>query len=377
MTELKSRIEHVRKSLTEKEIDTLLVIVDANRRYLSGFTPDDHQIDESSGALLITADRLVLATDGRFDTQARQEAPLYEVVIYREGLAKELPGLTRGLNTVKLGFESARVSYSVYTDFREKLTKAGSTVTLVPTEDLVEQLRLIKSKDEIDRTAHSLALAEQTFLEVVRTLAPGMTENEVAWAMEKGMREAGAEALAFPVIVAAGPNSALPHAVPGNRPIKEGEPLLFDWGARLRGYCSDISRTIALGEPDETFLKVHQTVLEAQQRAIQGIKAGASTKAIDALARDHINQQGFKDKFSHSLGHGTGLVVHEGPRLGPVMERTLESGMIVTVEPGIYLPGWGGVRIENQVVVEENGARVLNGISTSFRLDELLKSEQP
>ncbi len=377
MAELKSRIEHVRKLLTEKEIDTLLVMVDANRRYLSGFTPDDHQIDESSGALLITAERLVLATDSRFDTQARQEAPLYEVVIYREGLAKDLPGLTRELNTVKLGFESARVSYSLYANFKEKLTEAGSKVTLAPIEDLVEQLRLVKSADEIDRTARSLALAEQTFLEVVRTLSPGMTENEVAWAMEKGMREAGAEALAFPVIVAAGPNSALPHAVPGNRPIKEGEPLLFDWGARLNGYCSDISRTIILGEPDETFLKVHQTVLEAQQRAIKGIKAGANTKAIDALARTHIDQQGFTDKFSHSLGHGTGLVVHEGPRLGPVKERTLESGMIVTVEPGIYLPGWGGVRIENQVVVEENGARVLNGLSTSFRVDELLKSEKP
>ena len=378
MTEERSnRIERVRKLLIENEIDTLLVMVDANRRYLSGFTPDDHQIDESSGVLLITADRLLLATDGRFDTQARQEAPLFEVVIYREGLAKELPSLTRSLNTVKLGFESARVSYSVYTHFKEKLTEAQSCVTLVPTEDLVEQLRLVKSSDEIDRTVKSLSLAEKTFLKVVQTLAPGMTENEAAWALEKGMREAGAEALSFPVIAAAGPNSALPHAVPGDRPIKKGEPLLFDWGARLNGYCSDISRTIVLGEPDETFIKVHQTVLEAQQRAIQAIRAGASTQAIDALARTHIEHQGFKDKFAHSLGHGTGLVVHEAPRLGPVKDFTLVSGMIVTVEPGIYLPGWGGVRIENQVVVEENGARVLNGINTSFRIAELLDSERP
>lgn len=377
MTELKSRIERARKLIIEKGIDTLLVLVDANRRYLSGFTPDDHQIDESSGALLITADRLVLATDGRFDIQARQEAPLYEVVIYREGLAKELPSLTRRLNTDKLGFESARVSYSLYTHFMEKLTESGSAVTLVPTEELIEQLRLIKSADEIDRTARSLSLAEQTFLQVAQTLAPGMTEIEAAWAMEKGLREAGAEALAFPVIVAAGPNSALPHAVPGDRPINEGEPLLFDWGARLHGYCSDISRTLVLGEPDETFIKVHRTVRQAQQLAIQGIKAGASTIEIDALARSHIDQEGFKDKFAHSLGHGTGLVVHEGPRLGPVKELTLQSGMIVTVEPGIYLPGWGGVRIENQVVVEENGARVLNGINTAFRVDELLNSVKP
>ena len=368
----KNRIDRVRKLLIDREIDTLLVLVDANRRYLSGFTPDDMQIEESSGALLITADRLILATDGRYDIQARQEAPLFEVVVYREGLAKELPGLMQALKTVRLGFESTHVSFSQYRKFKEALTKAKSKVELVPTEDFAEQLRLVKTQDEIDRTGAAVMLAEQVFLQVIITMSPGMTEKEVAWAMEKGMREAGAEQLAFPVIIASGPNSALPHAVPGDRAIKSGEPVLFDWGARLNGYCSDISRTIVLGQPDETFLKVHQTVLEAQQRAIEAIKAGANTKSIDALARKHIEDQGFQGKFNHSLGHGTGLVVHEGPRLGPVKDSILQSGMIVTVEPGIYLPGWGGVRIENQVVVESNGSRVLNRLRTSFRIEDLI-----
>jgi Xaa-Pro aminopeptidase len=184
--------------------------------------------------------------------------------------------------------------------------------------------------------------------------------------MERRMRVAGAQGPSFPSIVAAGPNSALPHAIPTDRPIREGEPILFDWGAFLDHYASDTSRTVILGPPDETFTTVYQTVLEAQRKAIDAVTAGASTKAVDALARDHIGASGYGDKFGHGLGHGTGLAVHEGPRLSPLKDTVLESGMIVTVEPGIYLPEWGGVRIENQVVVGQNGPLVLNELSTSI-----------
>jgi Xaa-Pro aminopeptidase len=168
-----------------------------------------------------------------------------------------------------------------------------------------------------------------------------MTEKQVAWAMESAMREAGADGLSFPVIVAGGPNSALPHAVPSERPLRTGEPILFDWGAKLNGYCSDTSRTIILGAADDTFKKVHGTVLEAQQRAIAAIRAGINSKMVDAAARDFIHQSGYEGKFGHGLGHGTGLAVHEAPRLSPLRETILESGMLVTVEPGIYLPEWG------------------------------------
>lgn len=183
------------------------------------------------------------------------------------------------------------------------------------------------------------------------------------------MRESGAESLAFPTIVAAGPNSALPHAVPTDRRIQEGEPILFDWGARVGGYCSDTSRTIVMGEARDPFRRVFDTVAEAQRLAIAAIKAGASTKQIDYLARSYIEGQGFKGRFGHALGHGTGLVVHEPPRLSPLTDTRLGEGMLVTVEPGIYLPDWGGVRIENQVVVRQQGAEVLNSLEVAIKND--------
>jgi Xaa-Pro aminopeptidase len=292
-------------------------------------------------------------------------------MIYKKGLAKELPDLLKRLDTRRLGFEGARMSYHQYRQIKVEMKKASISVELVPLEDFVEKFRLIKSSQEIELTRKALALAEQVFRRVVKKLAPGMTEKAVAWEMERGMREDGADDLSFPVIVAAGPNSALPHAVPTNRRIAAGEPILFDWGARLNAYCSDTSRTVILGPPDDTFKEVHQTVLEAQQRAIAAIASGASTKAVDAAAREYIHSKGFEGKFGHGTGHGTGLAVHEGPRLSPLKNTQLEAGMIVTVEPGIYLADWGGVRIENQVVVRANGGDVLNQLSTAYQIDQI------
>ena len=352
-------------------LDALLVLVGENRFYLSGFSARDYQYDESAGALLISQDQLILATDSRFDLQAGSEAPLYEVVIYKKGLIKELPELLSRLNVGRLGFEEARLSFQHYRRMTREIEKSSMTVELVPLEDFIEKFRLIKSSREIELTRRALDLAEQAFRRVAKRLTPGLTEKAVAWEMERGMREAGAEDLSFPVIVAAGPNSALPHAEPTDRPIAAGEPILFDWGARLDAYCSDTSRTVILGKPDEMFKKVHHTVLEAQRRAIDAISSGASTKAVDAAARDYIHAQGFEGKFGHGTGHGTGLAVHEGPRLSPLKDTTLESGMIVTVEPGVYLSDWGGVRIENQVVVNNQGRDVLNRLSTDYRIDRL------
>jgi Xaa-Pro aminopeptidase len=188
-----------------------------------------------------------------------------------------------------------------------------------------------------------------------------MTEKQVAWELEKRMRESGAEALSFPTIVASGPNGALPHAVPSDRPIGRGEPVLFDWGVKLDGYCSDISRTVVFGTPDRTFKEVFQTVRDAQRKAIDALKPGMTGKEADRIAREHIDATRFKNKFGHGLGHGTGLAVHESPRLSPLREDLLEPGMVFTVEPGIYLPEWGGVRLENMVAMTESGAEVLNG----------------
>jgi Xaa-Pro aminopeptidase len=369
MEVIRERLSKTRKLMAEKQLDGFLVLIEENRRYLSGFTGEDHQFDESAGALLITADAQVLATDSRFELQARQEAPLYETVIYRNALAKELAALVDRFHVRRLGFESVRVSVHQYENFQKELD--GKGVAFIPSETLVEILRQVKSDEEIERTRNALSMAEDVFRHVAKSLKPGMSEKSVAWAMEMGMRRAGADGLSFPVIVAAGPNSALPHAIPSDREIQAGEPILFDWGAKLNGYCSDTTRTVIIGKPDDIFLKVHGTVLEAQQKAIAAIKAGVSSKAVDGLARDHINQNGYEGKFGHGLGHGTGLAVHEAPRLSPLKDSLLESGMIVTVEPGIYLPEWGGVRIENQVVVRPEGPMSLNGLSTGYSIDTL------
>lgn len=357
---IENRIERVRKTLRKEGVDAFMVLVEENRRYLSGFTGEDTQFDESAGALFITGSRLLLATDSRYDLQAGAEAPLYEVFTYRNGLAKELPEILRNLDTRRLGFESIRLTCLQHEKMVESLKESGLSVRLKPLENVVEALRIIKSENEIEALRRALHLAESVFIGIRPTLLPGMTEKEVAWAMEKGMREGGAEALSFPVIVASGPTAALPHAIPGDRPLGSGEPVLFDWGARLDGFCSDISRTVLMGTPDETFKKVFDTVFEAQRRAIAAIRPGISGKAVDRVARAHIESAGFGGKFGHGLGHGTGLAIHEAPRLSPVKDDTLEPGMVFTVEPGIYLPEWGGVRLENMVVLRDDGPEVLN-----------------
>jgi Xaa-Pro aminopeptidase len=355
-----NRLSRLRARLQEESFDTLLVLQGENRRYLSGFTGEDGQFDESAGALFITIERQLLATDSRYETQARIEAPDFEIYRHKESFASSLPEILRMLRTKRLGFESVRLSYLQFQKFQEHLKKDAPGVSIVPTENLTEELRMIKEPQEVEAIKESLALSESVFETVVNTLCPGTTEKELAWAIEKGLREAGADSVSFPPIVASGPNAALPHAVPTDRPVGEGEPILFDWGARLKGYCSDISRTKILGSPDHTFTKAYQVVKDAQSMAMEAMKPGMSTQAVDKIARDHIAAKGFKDYFGHALGHGVGLATHEKPRLSPVRPMTLQVGMVTTVEPGIYIPGWGGVRLENMVIVMEDGAVILN-----------------
>ena len=369
MTEriIEDRIQSLRQKMTsggpEAHIDTFLVLIEENRRYLSGFTGEDGQYDESAGALLISADACILATDSRYETQARQECPGYDVRIYQKGLAKELPELLKALKTRRLGFESRRLSYDGYSKIKEQLDQSSLSIEMVPTLEMVETLRLIKDETEIEAIRKAVHLAESAFTDLLRSeVAAGAVENHVAWELEKRMREAGAQSLSFPVITASGPNSALPHAIPENRAFQAAEPLLFDWGARLDGYCSDMTRTVFLAPPDETMKKIYTTVYDAQQKAIEAIKPGRRTCEIDAIARNHIEEKGYKGYFGHGLGHGVGLAVHEAPSLSPVTERdkTIAENMVFTVEPGIYIPDKGGVRLENMVVVRSHGAEVFN-----------------
>jgi Xaa-Pro aminopeptidase len=356
------RLAGLRTKMRQSDMDAFLVLIDANRRYLSGYSAEDGQFDETAGALLITQEACLLATDSRYDLQARQEAPGFEVVCYRKSLYEALPQLIRQVAAQRVGFESARLTVKYHQDLAERLRKEAPSIVLVAAENQVESLRACKDPDEIAITRRAVACAESAFRDLCQWMRPGMTESAVAHKLEELMRRGGAEGPSFPIIVAAGPNSAKPHAVPGDRPINAGEPVLLDWGARVDGYCSDISRTVVFGNPGEQFITLYAIVREAQTAAVAALRSGARGQAVDALARRIIREAGFGDHFGHSLGHGTGLMIHEAPRLGPHSEDILETGMIVTVEPGIYLPDWGGIRLENQAVVAADGAEILNSL---------------
>ena len=354
------RLETFRKELDLQPFDTLMVLVAENRQYLSGYSAADGQFDETAGVLLISKEKALLVTDSRYDLQASREAPLFEIIRYSKGLFTELPDILVSMETRRLGFESVRMSVRQHQELTEELEKKGLAIELIPSRDLVENQRICKDPMEIASIREALALTESVFLDFIKTVVTGTTEKSLAWELEKRLRQAGADALSFPSIVAAGPNSAVPHAVPTDRPIQPGEPILFDFGIRLNGYCSDITRMAYIGTPDETYRNIYRTVLEAQQIAVRAIVPGQNTKRVDEEARDHITAMGYGDNFGHGLGHGVGLAVHEAPRLSPLKEAILAPGMVSTVEPGIYVPDWGGIRLENMVVVTESGADVLN-----------------
>ncbi len=347
-----NRIDRLRAKLVDRGLDGLLVSDPDNRRYLSGFTG-------SAGYLLITHDSALLATDFRYTEQASKQAPHFE--ISRISKADWLASLLTELDIPKLGFESSNVTVAAYTNLKETLANstAKNRVHLTPTVDLIEPLRAVKSPDELALITKAVEIADQAYEEVSRTIEIGDTEETVAWRLELAMRERGAEAIAFDTIVAAGPNGAMAHHRADQTPILKGQPVVMDFGARYQGYCSDITRTICLGEPDEQFRKVYDTVLGAQLAASATVESGMTGEQADKLARNIIETAGHGEQFGHSLGHGIGLAVHEDPRVGPRATNVLENGTIFTVEPGIYIPGWGGVRIEDIVVMEDGRARTL------------------
>jgi Xaa-Pro aminopeptidase len=344
-----ARLEGIRERL--KDLDALFVSSPENRRWLSGFSG-------SAGYLVITRDAAVLATDFRYVEQAGQQAPDYRVHRIGGGMdwARDL---LAELGAARVGFESADLTYATYRSVTEALA-ATAAVSFVPTTGVVEPLRMVKDDDEVALISRAVDLADLAFLAVAPTIEVGETEESVAWRLDRTMREAGAEAVSFETIVAAGPNAAKPHHRPSDRPIQAGEPVVIDMGARYQGYCSDMTRTICLGAPDETFRVVYDTVLGAQLTAIATVNPGMNSGEADAVARDIIHQAGYGDQFGHSLGHGIGLAVHEHPRVGPRGDDPMADGTVFTIEPGIYIPGWGGVRIEDTVIMEGGAVRTLN-----------------
>ena len=330
-----------------------------NRQYLSGYSATDLSIAESAGFLLIPARGTpFLLTDSRYQLQAEQEAAGFEVLSVRATLLKTLQGLLPQLSIRRLLFESHYMLYST----AEKLKDLGRklNVEIVPAGGMVESLRTVKTAEELGKIRMSVALNEEVFQDVYRKLKPGQTEREVAIAIETVMKRKGAEGVAFPPIVAAGPNGALPHAVPTDRPVREGETIIIDMGLKLNGYCSDMTRTVVLGKPDDRTREVMRIVRKAQLNALRIIRAGITAREADRAARKIIDEAGYGRFFGHGLGHGVGLAVHESPSLNRRRRNRLRAGMVVTVEPGIYIPGWGGVRLENMAVVENGGCVVLN-----------------
>lgn len=336
--------------LTAAHVDGLLVTSLPNVRYLTGFS--------GTSALLFVTPRLtVLVTDFRYQTQVVQEVgDLARVTIESQSLWTGLWQQLGQLPQVQVaGFESAHL---LHRDF-QRLLEAGSRWQWRPTVDLVETLRERKDADEVALIEQAAGVATRALEQTLSAVAVGMTEFEVAGTLEKALRDAGSEGFPFPSIVASGPRSALPHARSSERRVNRGDFLLLDFGAEARGYCADVTRTVVVGPASDEQRAVYEVVRVANERAVAAVRPGMLGREADAVARGYIERCGYGELFGHSLGHGLGLEVHEAPRLARTAEGALPEGAVVTIEPGVYRPGWGGVRIEDDVHLSPDGARVL------------------
>ncbi|MFB3880227.1 MAG: M24 family metallopeptidase [Armatimonadota bacterium] len=357
MGEELQRLERLRQRLRKDELDGLIVSAPESVFYLSGFRG-------SSGALLIDYDRQLLLSDFRYRLQAREQAPDFEFVEVPRRLFGEVGAQAAAAGLGRLGYDQSHLTC----EQRDHVAGALGSGTLVPASGLVETLRTVKSEGEIERIAQAAALADRALARMVELLRPGLTEREIALEGEFLMRREGAEAAAFDIILASGPRSALPHAETTDRQLTEGDLVVIDIGARVAGYCSDMTRTFAVGSASGKAMEVYQVVYRAQRAAAARVSVGAKCGEVDAAARSVIAEAGYGDSFGHGLGHGVGIAVHEGPRLAKGEESELAAGNVVTVEPGIYLEGFGGVRLEDLLVVAQEGARTLTGAPMPIEL---------
>jgi Xaa-Pro aminopeptidase len=345
MNHLSQRLDAIRAKLAADDIDALIVSSPLNARYLSGFTGEGH--------IVIGKSDTVICTDGRYRVEAA-EAQGCDAVFHPKGhLAGAIDCVTRfGAGVV--AFEAEHVTYSDYEEMAARLAE----IPLHPAKGWIEELRLIKDEDEISAMREAARRADLALERFTNDLQVGQTEKALAWKLDTLLMELDSEP-SFNTIMASGPSAAKPHAVPGSRVLTEGDMLKIDMGAKVDGYCSDITRTYFLGEPDEKIIEVYNIVKIAQAAAVAAVRPGATGKELDAIARNIITAGGYGEYFGHGLGHGVGLAVHEGPRVSSRSEDVLKPGMVVTIEPGIYLEDWGGVRIEDMVVVTETGCEVL------------------
>jgi len=337
------KIEKLRERFAEYDIDGMLITSGYNRRYMTGFTG-------TAGVVVIGPNQAVFITDFRYTEQASRQVEGYEIVQHTGLLIEEVVKQVERLGIRKLGFEQDHLSYATFQTYAKEIK-----AELVPVSGIVEKLRLIKSAAEIKILKEAAEIADAAFDHIIRFIRPGVTEREVANELEFFMRKQGAVSSSFDIIVASGYRSALPHGVASDKAIEKGELVTLDFGAYYKGYCSDITRTVAVGDISDELKQIYDVVLQAQLRGMAGIKPGITGREADALTRDYITEKGYGEYFGHSTGHGIGLEVHEGPALSVRSETVLEPGMVVTVEPGIYIAGLGGVRIEDDTVVTADG----------------------
>ncbi len=347
------RLTAIRTELAKRKVDALFVQDRADQYWLTGFTGED-------GSAIVTEKDVVLLTDGRFDEAADIEAPWARRVLRKvrgpEANAKEL----KRTRARRIGFNPDNMKVREF----EALKKLVAPAKLVAVDDLIRPRRMCKDMSEVDRIRAAIQVAQDAFLHVKAWVRPGLTEREIAAELDYQMARRGAQEPAFGTIVAAGPNSSLPHYEPGERRWVDSEPLLIDWGARMNWYRSDLTRVLWVGSILPEYRTIFGIVREAQAAGIAAVKPGIKASAVDAAARRVIDKSGYGKKFNHALGHGIGVLTHEGPRLGKQSKDVLRPGMVVTVEPGIYLPGIGGVRIEDDVLVTETGHEVLSSLPT-------------
>ncbi|HPL63643.1 MAG TPA: Xaa-Pro peptidase family protein [Syntrophales bacterium] len=349
------RVSRIRSLLSDQELDAVLIQNLANIFYLVGFSGSD-------GALLISGAKTVLLVDGRYITQAGAETPSSEIVEYRD----KTKGITRFIaenGFRRIGFESSVMSFQQHHD----LASQTSGTDWIPIARGIEELRSIKDAEELSCIRKAIALSTRAFQIVMAEARPGICEREIAIELDYRMRREGAENVSFSTIVASGENSALPHAKPGSRRLAPGDLVVIDFGSVYRGYCSDETCTVAVGPLSPVNKEIYRIVKNAHDIALEAIKDGAFCRDIDKLVRDFIDNKGYGPYFSHATGHGVGLEVHEFPRLNRLSEAVLKSGMVITVEPGIYIPGQGGVRIEDMVLVREHGCEKLTELPKELK----------
>lgn len=352
------RLQRVRDLAAERGLDGILITHPSNRFYLSGYSGEDAAPNESAGVLLITANEALLYTGLTNVAWAGAEAPEFTAKSWSRPWADFLVHvlLDRGLK--RIGFEDEAILYATHRDLTSGL---DGQAELVPLGFAIDQLRAMKEPAELEALARAISLTDEAYVAATRNLEAGWTERDLARLIERELRDCGAVREAFPTIVAAGPHAARPHHAPTDRPIAAGEPIIIDMGAHLDGYNGDLTRTTWIGNPTEDLRRVYACVEAAQRAALEAIRQGVAAKDVDAAARAVLEAASLGDAFTHGVGHGLGVRVHEAPSAGKMSEDILHTGHVLTVEPGVYLPEWGGVRIEDVVVVEEDGYRMLTG----------------